>query len=84
MLRHGRLNMDKKIILALIGIIAAVLGGGSFITYSNIVTTTITGDTITDITTNLNIDIDDIRELCKSPDVPKKYQAACELLEGLP
>ena len=75
--------MDKKIV-GIIAIIAAIVGGGSLFTYSNTVITTITGDTITDITTNLNIDIDDIKEICKSEDIPKKYQAACDLIEGLP
>jgi len=75
--------MDKKIALALIGVLAAVIGGGSFITYSNVVTT-ITGDTITDITTNLNINLEEIKKICLTEDIPKKYQAACELIEGLP
>ena len=75
--------MDKKI-GAIIAIIAAIVGGGSLFTYSSMVITTITGDTITDITTNLNIDIDDIKEICATVEIPKKYQAACDLLEGLP
>jgi len=76
--------MDKKITLALIGLVAALIGGGSFITYSNVVTTNISGDTITDITTNLNIDLEEIKKICLTEDIPKKYQAACELIEGLP
>lgn len=75
--------MDKRIIVALIGVLAAILGGGSFITYTNTVTN-ITGDTITDITTNLNIDLAEIKEICRTEDIPTKYQAACDLLEGLP
>ena len=75
--------MDKKI-TAIIAIIGVLVGGGSLFTYSNTVITSITGDTITDITTNLNIDIDDIKEICLTEDIPKKYQAACDLLAGLP
>jgi len=75
--------MDKKIALALIGIVAALIGGGSFITYSNTVITTITGDTITDITTNLNIDIEALKKLCQDKEIPEKYKVGCEMLEDL-
>jgi len=75
--------MDKKI-AAIITIIAALVGGGSLFTYSSVVTTTITGDTITEITTNLNIPLEEIKEICLTEDIPKKYQAACDLIEGLP
>jgi len=75
--------MDKKIALALIGIVAAVIGGGSFITYSNTVITTITGDTITDITTNLNIDLEALKKLCEDKEIPEKYKVGCEMLQDL-
>jgi len=75
--------MDKKI-AAIVTIIAAIVGGGSLFTYTNIVTTNITGDTITDITTNLNIDLEAIKEICRSGDIPKKYLAACDLIQNLP
>jgi len=75
--------MDKKITLAIITLVAAVIGGGSFIAI-DMSQTNITGDTITDITTNLNIDLEEIKKICLTEDIPKKYQAACELIEGLP
>ena len=75
--------MDKKI-AAIVAIIAAIVGGGSLFTYSSTVITNIQGDTITDITTNLNIDLEEIKEICRTEDIPQKYQAACDLIEGLP
>jgi len=75
--------LDKKI-TAIIAIIGVLVGGGSLFTYSNTVTTNITGDTITDITTNLSLDIEEIKEICRSEDIPKKYQNACDLIENLP
>jgi len=75
--------MDKKIVIALISVLAAVVGTGSFIAI-DMSETNITGDTITDITTNLNIDLEQIKEICLTEDIPKQYQAACDLLEGLP
>jgi len=75
--------MDKKIALALIGLVAALIGGGSFISYSNVVTT-ITGDTITDITTNLNIDLEALKKLCEDKEIPEKYKVGCEMLQDLP
>jgi len=76
--------MNKKIGLALIGVVATLIGGGSFITYSNVVTTNISGDTITDITTNLNIDLDALKELCENEEIDEKYKVGCEMLQDLP
>lgn len=75
--------MDSKqkvaIILAVIGLLG---GGGAFIAID--MSTNIQTNTINTIANNLNIDIDDLRALCDSVDVPPEYQPACNLLKTFP
>lgn len=74
------MNNKQKFAIA---IITAVLGSGaSIFTYNNIITTNIEGDT--SIVNNLDIDLTQLREICESGDVPKKYKPACEILDYLP
>jgi len=69
------------------GIIIAIIGifsGGGLITYS--VTTTNIVDIDQNIFNELNLDIDveELRGLCDSGDIPEKYQSACSVLELIP
>jgi len=68
------------------GIIIAIIGifsGGSLITYS--VTTTNITDIDQNIFNKLNLDIDveELKQLCKG-EIPDKYQSACGILELIP
>ena len=76
------------IILAVIATIGSILGVGEGTSWTfDWSTTTITTISDDDVTTinegdiNVDIDLEDIREICASEIVPKKYQGACDLLE---
>lgn len=80
--RTKRMNKSQGFVIALI---TALVGGGSLFTYSSVVTTNIS-DIDQNIFNELNLDIDveELRELCRSGEIPEKYQSACSVLELLP
>jgi len=80
--------MNKKKQAGVLGAILVAIAGGSYaisFDFSSTTETNISGDTnIGDVITNLDIDIDTLREICDSGIVPEEYQAACNVLDLIP
>ena len=78
--------MSKKtkvgIPIAVLTIIAGIAGGSYAFDFSTTTSTTISDDDTT--ITNLDIDVNVLKEICRSGSIPEKYQGACDVLELLP
>lgn len=78
--------MEKKAKICIpVAAILAVLGGSWGFDFSQTTTTISDIDTtINEGDINVDISLDDLREICDSGIVPEKYQGACDLLDLLP
>jgi len=73
----------KKAGVGIMALLVAIAGGSYAFDFSQ-TTTTISDDDVTNILTNLNLDLGDLKEICNDIEIPEKYQGACDLLGALP
>ena len=71
----------KKAGIGIMALLVAIAGGSYAFDFSQ-TTTIISDDDVTNILTNLNLDldVDDLKELCAGEAIPEKYQGACDAL----
>ena len=78
------MNDKTKIILAVIGVITTIVGGGSFIAINTYNETNISDDDTTFIENiievNLGIDISEFKKLCDAGTIPDEFEQYCKLL----